>query len=64
VRPPRGIERVSRHPFFFGLGLVLAGVLCLVHDHIFHFGGAWVIIVIVGGAAVALLQAARRARRE
>lgn len=144
VRPPRGIERVSRHPFFFGLGLValahllltarlvgavfwggialltfvgarhqdakllkrrgeayaeylastsfvpfvavlagrqqivwreipwlaaglglvLAGVLHLVHDHIFDFGGALVITVIVGGAAVALLQAVRRARRE
>jgi uncharacterized membrane protein len=144
VRPPRGIERISRHPFFFGLGLValahvllatrlvgavlwggialltfvgarhqdakllerrgeayadylagtsflpfaavlagrqqivwreipwlaaglglvLAAALLMVHEDIFAFGGALVIPAIVGGGAVALLQAARRARRE
>jgi uncharacterized membrane protein len=144
VRPPRGMERITRHAFFWGLGmlalahallatrlagtvlfagvalvaiggayhqdrkllarigrpyadylaatsavpfaailagrqrfpwadlplgalavsLVVALALRTVHDSIFAYGGAFVIIATVGGAAVFAWQSARRAQRE
>jgi len=45
------------------LGVVLAVVLRTVHGSIFAHGGAWVIAVVLGGAALAGVQSARRVRR-
>ncbi|MGH7963488.1 MAG: NnrU family protein [Candidatus Binatia bacterium] len=44
-------------------GLVLTFALRAVHDGIFAHGGLWVIVGVLGGAAVATLQSWRRARR-
>lgn len=44
-----------------GLGVALA--LRAVHDAIFAYGGAWIVLTVVGGGAIATLQAWRRARR-
>ena len=45
------------------LGVVLAVLLRTVHGSIFAHGGAWVIAVVLGGAALAGVQSARRVRR-
>src|SRR5213593_39362 len=45
------------------LGVVLAVVLRTVHGSIFAHGGAWVIAVVLGGAALLGAQSARRVRR-
>src|SRR5437870_7544714 len=45
------------------LGVVLAVVLRTVHGSIFAHGGAWVIAVVVGGAALAGVQSLRRVTR-
>lgn len=46
-----------------GLGLVLAYGLRSVHSGILGHGGVWVIGAVLGGAAFALVQSWRRARR-
>ena len=47
----------------FAIGLVVAAVLRTVHGSIFANGGVWVIVSVVGGAAIFTWQSARRARR-
>jgi uncharacterized membrane protein len=44
-------------------GLVAAFVLRRVHETIFAAGGAWVVAVVVGGAALLTIEAAWRSRR-
>ena len=44
-------------------GIVLAIVLRMVHDRMFAYGGAGVILAVVAGGALASWQAARRAQR-
>jgi len=47
----------------FAIGLAVAALLRAVHGSIFADGGAWVIVTVVGGAAIFTWQSARRARR-
>src|SRR5438552_3996435 len=47
----------------FATGLAVAVVLRAVHGSIFAHGGAWVIVSVIGGAAIFTWQSARRARR-
>jgi len=49
--------------FGLGSGVLVAGLLATVHESIFAYGGAWVIGVTVGGAAVLGLQSWRRSTR-
>ena len=61
----RGRQRIVWRELPVGalaLGLALTSILWLVHDAIFAHGGAWVIGVLVGGAAIATLQAWHRSR--
>jgi uncharacterized membrane protein len=68
---PFGAVLSGRQPFVWreirwlagGLGLMLAMALLWLHDHLLDFGGGFVIAGVVGGAAIALLQATGRARR-
>jgi len=62
----RGDQRLVARELPWGmlaLGFVLALVLRSVHDSIFASGGVWVIAVVLGGAAVEVVQSLRRASR-
>ena len=68
------IETPDRHPLArvaigytagaLAVSLVVAVMLRMVHDSIFAYGGAFVIIGTVGGAALFTWQSVRRAQRE
>lgn len=48
---------------YLGGGLMVAALLRYVHDQIFAWGGAAVVAVVIGGAALEGVQSWRRARR-
>jgi hypothetical protein len=45
------------------IGLGLAVLLRTVHAGLFSAGGTWIILAVLGGAAIAAVQSWRRARR-
>ena len=45
------------------VGLVVAAVLRAAHDSIFATGGFWILAIVLGGAAVQMVQGWRRGRR-
>jgi uncharacterized membrane protein len=61
-----GRQRLNRRDLPAGIlvaGVVTAIALRLVHDRIFAAGGAWMVLAVLGGAALASWQAWRRAHR-